>query len=453
MKKVRVGTGTAFWGDSLDGAFMAVEKGDINYLGSDHLAELTMCICHKLKRRNPKEGYTKDIVPLMTKALPICVKKGIKVIDNGGGANPEAATERVIEIAKELGLKGLKVATVIGDDITDRIEELRGKGVTFDHMDTGESIEKIKDRLVNASVYLGSPPIVDALKQGADVVMTGRGSDLSLFVAPMMYEFGWKEDEWDLLAAGSLLAHAMECGGQAVGGNYAFGWKDVPEPWNLSFPIGDSYENGEMVITHVDGMGGVVTIQSVTEQLIYETHDPKNYLTPDVTVDFTGIKLEEVAKNRVKMTGIKGKPRPQNLKAGIGYTDGFMGEGRCMYSWPDAVDKAKRGAEIVLKRLEKVGVKPDEVRVDYIGMNALWGSAAPQPECEPNEVELRIAIKTKTAAEAGLLGREMVALGTIGPPGMGGYTSPGKPRELMAWWPVLVPREEVKPQVIMKEVK
>lgn len=452
MKTIRLGTGTAFWGDMLDGAFTAVEKGDIDYLCSDHLAELTLCILQKLKRRNPEEGYTRDLIPLMQRILPTCVEKGIKVIDNGGGANPLAAADKVAEIAAELGLKGLKIGVVVGDDITDRIEELRARGVSFNHMDTGEDFERIRDRVANATVYIGYQPIVEALEQGADIVITGRVSDLAMFLGPMVHEFGWKDNDWDRLAAGTVLAHTMECGAQAVGGNYAAGWQDVPEPWNMSYPIADVSENGEAVLTHVPGGGGRVTIESVKEQLLYEILDPANFLTPDVVADFTTIRLEDGGKDRVSISGVRGKARPDTLKVSMGYDDGFMAESRALYSFPDALAKAKRGSEIVLKRLGMKGVQLDEVRIDYIGMNSLWGTAAPPIECEPNEIELRVAVKTATAAEAGVLGREMVTLGLIGPAGFAGYTSPGKPRELMAFWPALVPRDEVTPTVIMKEV-
>jgi hypothetical protein len=452
MKTIRLGTGTAFWGHMLDGAFTAVEKGNIDYLCSDHLAELTLCILQKLKRRNPEEGYTRDLIPMMKRVLPVCAEKGIKIIDNGGGTNPMAAADKIVEIATELGLKGLKIGVVVGDDITDRIDELQSKGVSFSNMDTGEDFRSIKDSVVNATVYIGYEPILEALEQGADVVITGRVSDLAVFLAPMVHEFGWKADDWDLLASGAVIAHTMECGAQAVGGNYAAGWKDVPEPWRMSYPIADVYENGEAIITHVEGEGGLVTIESIKEQLVYEILDPTNFLTPDVTADFTTINLQEAGKNRVKISGVKGRARPDTLKVSMGYEDGFMAESRAIYSFPGAIDKAKRGSEIVLRRLEMGGVKPEEVRIDYIGMNSLWGTAAPPIEYEPNEIELRVAIKTKTAAEAGLLGREMVALGLIGPAGFAGYTSPGKPRELVAFWPALVPRDEVQPSVIMKTV-
>jgi hypothetical protein len=436
----------------LDGAFTAVEKGNIDYLCSDHLAELTLCILQKLKRRNPEEGYTRDLIPMMKRVLPVCAEKGIKIIDNGGGTNPMAAADKIAEIATELGLKGLKIGVVVGDDITDRIDELQSKGVPFSNMDTGEDFRSIKDSVVNATVYIGYEPILEALEQGADVVITGRVSDLAVFLAPMAHEFGWKADDWDLLASGAVIAHTMECGAQAVGGNYAAGWKDVPEPWRMSYPIADVYENGEALIPHVEGEGGLVTIESIKEQLVYEILDPTNFLTPDVTADFTTINLQEAGKNRVKISGVKGRARPDTLKVSMGYEDGFMAESRAIYSFPGAIDKAKRGSEIVLRRLEMGGVKPEEVRIDYIGMNSLWGTAAPPIDYEPNEIELRVAIKTKTAAEAGLLGREMVALGLIGPAGFAGYTSPGKPRELVAFWPALVPRDEVQPSVIMKTV-
>jgi len=439
MKKIRLADGTGFWGDKLDAAFAAVEKGNINYLCSDHLAELTMCILAKLKKRNPQEGYTRDIVPMMKRILPTAVKKNIKIVDNSGGANPEAAAD------------GLKVACVLGDDITDRVQELRSKGITLDHMDTGQKFETIQDRFVNGSVYIGCEPIVEALQQGAQVVITGRSSDLALFVGPMVYEFGWKMDDWDKLAAGSLIAHMMECGGQASGGNFCFGWKNTPEPWRLSYPVADVFENSDAIMTNVEGEGGCVTVESLKEQLVYEVHDPKNYITPDVIADVTTAKLQEVGKNQVKVTGIKGKPKPKMLKVSAGYSDGFIGEGRCMYSWPDALDKAKAASEYVLKRLEIAGVKPDEVKVDYIGYNSLWGSAAPPLEYEPNEIELRVAIKTKVASEAALVGREMVAMGVCGPAGLAGYTSPGQPREVLSYWPALVPREEIKPRVVMKE--
>lgn len=450
MKKIRIATGTGFWGDKLDAAYAAVENGNINYLCSDHLAELTMCILQKLKKRNPNDGYTRDIVPMMKRILPTAVKKGIKIIDNSGGVNPEAAADKVVEIARELGLKGLKVACVLGDNITDRVAELRSRGICFDHMDTGQKFETIQDQMVNASVYIGCESIVEALKQGADVVITGRTSDLAVFLGPMIYEFGWNMDEWDKLAAGSLVAHMMECSGQGSGGNYSFGWKTTPEPWKLGYPIVDMFENGDAVLSKVEGEGGCMTVEGLKEQLVYEVHDPRNYINPDVIVDVTTVQLQELGKDQVKVTGTKGKPRPEQLKVCMGYDDGFIGEGRCMYSWPDALDKAKAGGEYVLKRLEMANVKPDEVKVDYIGYNSLWGSVAPPIHYDPNEIELRVAVKTKVAADAALVGREMVAMGVCGPAGMTGYTAPSAPREVVSVWSALIPREEIKTCVVMK---
>ena len=455
MKKVRVGCGSAFWGDMLEPAVELVEKGDIQYIGFDHLAELTMAILQRMRAKDSSRGYIPDIVRWMRAILPTCRERGVKVITNAGGANPEAGAEEVIKVAKELGLTGLKIGVVLGDDLSGRIDELRTKGVKFKNLDTGEEdIDRIKDRIVAAYAYIGADSMIDALNQGADVIVAGRVSDNAMFVAPFMYEFGWdfKDPYWNQIGAAITVGHIIECTSGCTGGASNL-WREAPKLWAVGFPIAEMDENGDAIITKVPGSGGLVNEWTVKEHLVYEVHDPRNYLMPDGVADFTTLKLEEEGKDRVKITGMSGKPRPNTLKMGIGYEDGFIGEGFIFFSWPDAYEKAKRAEEVIRERFKIAKLDAEELRIDYIGVNVLHGSVAPEPKYELNESGLRVVAKTKTSSEAYKVRREVTHL-WWGGSGVGSHMAvPMDPRPVISYWPTLVPREEVPTSVLMKEVK
>lgn len=445
---MRIGAGQGFYGDSLLPVLDVARYGNVKYISFDTLAELTLAILEKGRKKDPTQGYTKDVVPMMRNLLPIAREKGIKLITNAGGINPQGAARAVAQVAKELGLS-LKIACVTGDDIYDRLDELQAHGVTFADKETGQALGDIRNRVLFASVYLGADAVANALRTGADVVITGRTTDTAQFLGPLLYEFGWGRDEWNKLAQGIILGHVMECSGQVTGGNFQVGWEDVPDLHRIGFPIAEVSEDGSFVLTKAEGTGGLVSVRTVKEQFLYEIHDPTTYITPDVICDLTTTRIEQVGANRVRVSGTRGRPAPPTLKALLGYQDGWMGEGFISFSWPKAYSKAKRAAEIVTKRLEMQGVNPQEVHIEYIGINSLWGALAPEPvDEEPiNEVRLRVAIRTENRKDCEVLAREFPPLLLSGPPTASAVAGTPAPRELMGLWSTLIPRELIEPFV------
>lgn len=454
MKRIRIGSGHGYWGDIFDPGKKIVEEGDVQYIAYDFLGEPTMPLLQQLKRKDPNKGYVPAISQLCRTILETSFKKRIKIITNAGAANPIKCGERVQELAKGMGLKGLKIGVVTNDDIHESLNKYLAQGIKFENLDTGEKdIGIIKDKIVGSYVYIGSEPIVEALENGADIVLTPRSTDDAAILAPMIKEFGWGWDQWDLLASGITAAHLIECGGVSTGGASNL-WQDVPEPWNLGYPIADISENGEFILTKIAGTGGIINRITTTEHLLYEVHDPANYLMPEVITDFTQIKLEELGNNRVRVTGAKGKAKPDTLKVGFAYPDGFIGEGETTLTWPNALEKAKRSEEIIRKRFEIVGLKANEIRIDYIGYNSVFGGVAEKLKegHEPLEVRFRVAVKTDTLKEAAKVPREMTWLMGGGPIGSSGQLNAPAPREVIALWPSLIPSELIKPKVIMMEV-
>jgi hypothetical protein len=448
MKKVTLGTGLAFWGDALRPAREMVERADIDYLCCDHLAELTISILAKQKSRDAERGYTTDLIPLLGSVLQICHERGIKVITNAGGANPEACHRAVLELCRDLGLQGTKVALVRGDDILPRIGELEAKGIDFAHLDTGQPLSMVRDLLTHANVYTGCDGIVEALERDADVVICGRVTDIALYLGPMRFELGWQADDWDQLGAGAGVAHCAECGGQATGGLFAGGWAEMPRLDEIGYPITTVFENGEAVISKTPGSGGAVTVATVSEQLVYEVLDPENYLTADVTADISQIKLEQVGPDQVKISNIHGKPAPAKLKVNMGYRAGFVGEAHFTYTWPDAYKKARAGIDFLDKRLKRADFEADEVRVEYIGQNSMWGPGLIREPDDPELIEIvvRYAARCPDAVEAAKVYTESVPLYNNGPAGLSGIGTRPALKELFALWPCLVPREEIHVQ-------
>jgi hypothetical protein len=449
VKTVKIGGGQAFYGDDIRPSLeMAQKTPDLNYIAYDCLSELTLAILQKDKLRDPSRGFALDMLALMPKMLPLARQKGIRIITNGGGMNPLAARDAVVGIAQKLGLSGLKIAVVTGDDILARLDELLAKGYPLTNMDTGENLagNAVLERVVNANAYLGADVICRALDSGADVVITGRVTDSALFLGPLLHEFGWARDDWNLLAKGIVCGHLLECAGQVVGGNHAGGWRDVPEPENLGYPVAEVSSDGTFVITKTPNSGGLVSFDTVREQLLYEVLDPNHYTTPDVDANFTTVRLQDVGENRVSVTGATGNPAPDSLKVCIGYAEGWLGEAQVMYSWPDALEKAQEADRLLRIRLERARLQALEIRTDFIGVNALHGRIAPLNQ-QPNEVILRVAAHTRDEKEAEKLFRELVPLGLNGPPTASGVGSRPRPRELLALWPCLIPRHEVEPFV------
>ena len=449
---VRLGAGMAFWGDSVRPAIEMVERGDIDYLCCDHLAELTMSILAKQRAANPERGYTRDVIDLLRGALASCVEKGVKVVTNAGGANPRAAARAIRALADELGLPGVRIAVVLGDDLEDRIDDLDRAGVSFRNLDTGAELDTVRDRLTHAAVYTGCEGIVEALDRGADIVVCGRVTDIALYLGPLIHEFGWSFDDWERLGMATVVAHAIECGGQATGGLYAGGWADVDGLETLGYPIAEVSEDGTAVLTKTPGSGGQVSVGTVSEQLVYEILDPGSYLTADVTADFTGVTLEEVGPDRVRITGGTGRERPATLKVNMGYRAGFVGEAQFTYTWPDAYAKAQRGLAFLRKRLERADFRYSEDVVEYLGHTSMWGSRVPPPD-DPDllEIVVRYAARCPDATEARKVFTESVPLYNNGPAGVAGVGTRPPLKELYAIWPCLVPREHVVQRVEMLE--
>ena len=445
MTSVRIGAGQGFYGDTPDGAVDVARLGDVRYICCDALAELTMAILQKDRMRNAESGYTRDLPVFMRRLLPITQESGIRLITNAGGMNPAAAAEAVRSVARELGMHDLRVACVSGDDIGARLAELRAAGVHMRNMDTDEDFTDVHARVVFAVAYLGAAPIVDALQGGADVVVTGRVADASLFVAPMMHELGWSFDDWDRLAAGVVLGHLMECSGQATGGNFSGDWWNVPDLDRVGYPVCEMSDDGTALLTKPPGTGGRVSVDTVKEQLLYEVLDPRRYMNPDVVADFTSVQLEQAEPDVVRVSGVRGSDRPDTLKVIAGYLDGWMGTATIGYSWPDAEAKARRAAGLIERLAHRAGLEPLETLTEVIGVDSLHGDAAPHQDA--NEVLLRVAARFASEDEAARFPRVAMPLALNGPPFIGGASGPGGPRALLGVWPASVPRDVVEQAV------
>src|SRR6266516_8021196 len=350
MKSIRIAGGLGFYGDSWRPIKASIERGNVHYVASDRLAELTLAILQKDRQRDPNLGYTRDLAPMLLDLLPIAMTRGVKFILNAGGLNPMAAREVLSGALKKFGIK-LNMGVVLGDSVLERLDELQAAGVSLAHMDTGEDIANVRDRLLFASAYLGARPLVEALDGGADIVLTGRVADAALFLATMVHELGWRWDDWDKLAQGMVVGHLLECSGQATGGNFGGDWRSIPDLAHIGYPIAEVWESGEAIITKAAGTGGRVSIDTLREQLLYEVHDPRHYLTPDVDVDMTTLQMQEIGPDQVHVTGATGLPAPEMLKIVAGYEDGVMGQAMLGYAWPDALAKAQSAAEIIQQQM------------------------------------------------------------------------------------------------------
>jgi hypothetical protein len=436
MKKIRIGSGAGYSGDRIEPAVELAEKGDIQYLVFECLAERTIAIAQQAKMKDPKAGYDALLVARMEACLPVCRKNKVKIITNMGAANPAAGAEKIKEVANKLGVKGLKIAAVTGDDVLDVLKE-------GDYLieETGQKSSALKDRMVSANAYLGAQCVVDALKNGADVVITGRVADPAIFIAPAIYEFGWDVNQWDLMGQAIVMGHLLECAGQITGGYFPDpGYKDVPGIGRLGFPIAEVQEDGTFVVTKVPDSGGMVTLATCKEQFLYEIHDPSSYITPDVVADYTGVRMTQVGKDRVQVTGGKGRPRTDTLKVSIGYVDSYIGEGQISYGGTGAVARGKLALEIVAERLKHTGVEFDEIRYDLIGVNSLHKDKLSTGH-DPYEVRARVAGRTKTMKEAVRIGNEVETLYTNGPAGGAGAWKVA--REVVAMVSALIPRKLV----------
>lgn len=450
---VRVASGQGFWGDSLEAPRQQVEGGDIDYLMLDYLAEVTMSILQKQKERDPSMGYARDFIGAVESVLPAVMERGVRVIANAGGVNPPACAAAVRGLAASGANKEkLRIAVVTGDDLLGRLDELIGGGHPLASMDTGEPLESIRDRVLSANAYIGSTPIVDGLAQGANIVITGRSTDTALTMAPLRYEFGWSATDWDRLAAGIIAGHIIECGAQCSGGNCLYDWRSIPDLANVGYPIAEANPDGTFVVTKHDGTGGKVSVPSVKEQLVYEMGDPHEYITPDVIADFTSIRLEDAGRDRVRVSGITGRPATDKLKVSIAYRAGFKAVGTLVYSWPEALDKAQAADRILRERLERLGLRFEHVMSEFVGAFATHGPLAEAAlgslRRDLPEVQLRFGVRGSSRGDVERFTREIAPLVLNGPPSVTGFAG-GRPKveEIVAYWPALIDKSVVTTHV------
>jgi hypothetical protein len=439
---IRIANGQGFWGDWLEAPVRLIEQGPIDYLVLDYLAEVTMSILQKQRKSDPALGYARDFPPLIGRIAKMLRDRNVKVIANAGGINPIACAHEVRRLAP-----GLKIAIVLGDDVLGRIDDFLADGQEMRNMDTGEPLSTILDKITSANAYLGAFPIAQALDTGADVVITGRCADAALALAPMIHRFGWKPGDWNLLSAGIVAGHIIECGTQCTGGNCIADWQSIPDFTNIGYPIVEAEPDGSFTITKHPGTGGRVSIETVTEQLLYEIGDPRQYITPDVVSDFTSIQLAQEGPDRVRANGITGRPQPEMLKLSISYAWGWKAIGTLVYSAPDALAKAQMADRIVRDRVQQLGLAFDAIYTEFFGVNATHGPVA-VPCQDPPEVQVRIGARGHDRKAVDRFTRELIPLVLSGPPTGTGYGE-GRPsvREVIAYWPALIPRDLIQPHV------
>jgi len=443
---IRIGNGQGFWGDSVDAPMRLVEDGPLDVLTLDYLAEVTMSIMQKLRRRDPEAGYASDFVDLARRLLPRIGSNGVRIVANAGGVNPEACRRAVASVAVAGGRPDLAIGIVSGDDIFARLDEILASGVRLENMDDGRPLSAVRERVLSANVYISSFPVASALAQGADIVLTGRCTDPGLVLAPLIARYGWKEDDWNRLAAGTVAGHIVECGAQCTGGNDSRWWE--VHGWDrIGYPVVEGEEDGSFVVTKHAGTGGRVTIGTISEQLLYEMGDPRRYLTPDVTADFTTIRLDEAGPDRVRVSGVRGAPPPPTLKVSIAYLDGWKATGQITVSGPRAIEKARVCADALWGRLKRAGLSYEATETEYVGLDACHGPLTPA-DAAPGEVVLRVGVRDPDRAKVDRFGKELAPLVTTGPPGVTGFAG-GRPKaaEVVSFWPALIPRELVSPSM------
>lgn len=440
MKTIRIGSGAGYSGDRIEPALELAEHGDIQYLGFECLAERTIALAQQARLADPDGGYDPLLTARMEAVLAACVRRGIRIVTNMGAANPVGAAREIARIARRHGLSGLRIAAVTGDDVLHQVTQ-----GDFPLLERAGSVAALNETVISANAYLGVEPIVEALRGGADIVVTGRVADPALFMAPLVHEFGWALDDWPMLGRGTVVGHLLECAGQITGGYFADpGYKDVADLARLGFPLAEVRADGSAIVTKVAGSGGTVSLRSCKEQLLYELHDPARYYQPDVVADFSGVRLEQDGTDRVAVSGGGGTARPDTLKVSVGYLDSFVGEGQISYAGPGALARGRLGLEIVRERLKLTGVQASELRFDIIGVDSLH--RGPQGDVpEPPEVRIRVAGRTASMAEAVRIGNEVETLYTNGPAGGGGAAKSA--RQVLAVVSTLIPRDQVRAAV------
>lgn len=449
MKSIRIGAGQGFYGDTVDGALRMARYGDVQYICFDTLAELTMAILHKDAKKNPRGGFPKDFAVTLRTLLPYVKEKGIKLITNAGGINPVGARDLAVQIARELGIHDLRIGIATGDNLVPFLHELGEKGVKW--RCNGETLnsQAYTERLLFANAYLGATPIVRCLEAGADIVITGRTTDSAQFLAPMIYELKWRPDDWDKLAQGVLLGHLMECSAQSTGGNFSGDWWNIEGYEEIGYPLCEVSEDGSALLTKPPQTGGRVSVETVREQFLYELHNPAEYLTPDVTCDFSQVAFHQEGENQVRILGARGTAAPPTLKAVMGISDGYMGQGMVGYSWPDAKAKCEKVLQIIQKQAQLQQIPLQAFHHEFLGLNSLHGPLAHGVnEEELNECYLRVAVKTERKEDAERFGRLFPPLALNGPPFIGGLSSMWSARALSQLASALIPREWVETRVV-----
>lgn len=455
MEKVIIGGGQGFWGDSNDAAIHMMKNSNIHYMACDYLAELTLSIMARQKIKNPKAGYATDFIHLFDEVAEDSHNKSIGIITNAGGMNIEGMVDTIKQKAEGKGLLGYKIGYVLGDDLLSHMPDMIAQGIDLSNLDGTGDFEKVKNNIINANVYYGHEKIEECLQMGANTVITGRAADSALFLAPIKHALGWSNSDDDNIARGIMAGHLLECGGQGAGGNFEYDWRSVPDMDQLGFPIAEVTDNS-LHITKADGCGGIISEQSCKEQLLYEVHDPADYITPDVNVDISKVHLTQEGANRVRVDGIKGKSKPDTLKLSIGYLAGYKAVTYLSFAWPEAYEKAKYAADIIMKKMKRKNLKTEDIRIDYVGLNSLHlGVADMDPDLisRLNEVVLRIAIRTDSKEECMKLIPEIAPLQLNGPPGASFFGGRAKVQEVIGLWPTLIPRDMVKLTSHIVEVK
>jgi len=453
MKKVRIANGQGFWGDSLQAPIDLVRRGPIDYLTLDYLAEVTMSIMQKQRARDPRMGYARDFVSMIEEVLPDIIERNIKVVANAGGVNPNACRDAVIEAARRKGFGGkIRIAVVAGDDIMSRLDDFIRRGVELKNQETGEPLASVRSQVQSANVYFGGRDVADALDKGGQIVIAGRVTDTSLSLGPMIHEFGWERNNWDRLAAGTIAGHTIECGAQCTGGNCLVDWENIPNLADVGYPIIEAQSDGTFVITKHEGTGGRITVPAIKEQLLYEMGDPREYITPDCIADFTTIQLQQDGTDRVRFSGIKGRPATDLYKVSVSYSAGWKAIGSLVYAWPDAYRKAQSADRILRERLDRLGLKFDAVRTEFVGVDACHGALSGTPPPDIAEVSFRIGVRSNDKHAVERFTREIAPLVLNGPPTVTGFAA-GRPKveEIIAYWPALIPKSEVDAEISVIE--
>ena len=445
MKTFRIGSGAGYSGDRIDPAQDLAERGKLDALVFECLAERTIALAQLRRIKDPEQGYDPLLRQRLQAVLPACVSQGVTIITNMGAANPLAAGQEALRVARELGLARLRVAVVTGDDV---LPWMQANDVPL--LESNETVHSLDGRLVSANAYLGADALLPALAADADVVITGRVADPALFLAPLMHHFSWQADDWPRMGRGILVGHLLECAAQVSGGYIADpGFVDVPGLHEVGFPLAEVQADGSAVITKLPGTGGRVDRLTCTAQLLYEIEDPARYLQHDVVADFSGVKIDDLGGDRVRVSGASGQARPDELKVTLGYRDGFIGEGQISYAGPGARARGEMALAVLEQRLKRAGLEALEHRAELIGVNAMHGPLLGTNH-EPYEVRLRLAVRCETQAQAERVGQEVEALYLNGPAGGGGVTQ--SVREVVAAASAMIPRSAVQTHCILLEL-